>query len=252
LAKGEWVMAELGAAVAEGFDANVHVSPYPIQPQAHYLFAIGWDGGHSPSAVMGQNHGGQVQIYAALNDLHVGVLELIERQVLPWLHTYAPWALAQYGASLVHIIDPNMATPGQATITESAEKIIVEKLGGQIVKGPVRWPPRREAVLRMLRPGHEGGRAPLQISPGEDTALLVQALSGRWFYPVLPSGQVDRTGPKKPNSPWADLGDSFSYLGSWLTGGESMAIQPREVKVESSFEIGSIFGASSNERRLPF
>jgi len=238
LAKGDWVMAELGAAIAEGFDEHRHVSSYPLHPQAHYLCAIGWDGGHSPSAVMGQNLGGQIQVFTALNDLHVGVLELIERQVLPWLQTHALWALAQYGASLVHIIDPNMATPGQATITESAERIIVDKLGGTIIKGPVRWPPRREAVLRVLAPRHEGGRPPLQIAPGPDTDLLVQALSGRWFYPTTPGGQTDRSGPKKPNSPFADVGDAFAYLCGWLLGGESMTVAPQEVKVETDFCIG--------------
>jgi hypothetical protein len=138
LARGEWVMMELGSAVAEGFDAAVHVSPVPLYPSPQYLFAIGWDGGHSPSAVMGQNLSGQVQVFSALNDLHVGVLELIERQVLPWLQSVAPWVLANYGSQLIHIIDPNMATPGQATIMESAEKMIVKTLGGRIVKGPVR------------------------------------------------------------------------------------------------------------------
>ena len=115
--------------------------------------------------------------------------------------------------------------------------MILEKLGGQIVKGAVRWPPRREAVLRVLAPRHEGGKVPLQISPGPDTDLVVQALNTRWFYPTLPSGQVDRTGPKKPNSPAADIGDAFAYLAGWLLGCESMEISYQEIKVESSFSL---------------
>ncbi|BCA56689.1 hypothetical protein W02_38290 [Nitrospira sp. KM1] len=235
LAKGEWVMAEQGAAVAEGFNPDVHVSPYPLVPSPMLLFAIGWDGGHSPSAVMGQNLSGQARIYASLNDMKVGVLELIERQVLPWLQAHAPWALTHYGAQLVHIIDPNMATPGQATITETAEKVIREKLGGRIVHGPVRWAPRREAILRGLGARHEQGRTPLLIAPGDDTRLLVEAFSGRWFYPVLPNGQVDRTGPKKPNSPWADVSDAAAYLLSWLHGDDLMTIPTGPLKVETHF-----------------
>ncbi len=231
LGKGEWVMAEMGSAVAEGFDASVHVSRVKLVPHPNYLLAIGWDGGHSPSAVMGQNQLGQCQIYAGLNTMKAGVLELIERHVLPWLRAYAPFALQDYGAALVHIIDPNMKTPGQATILESAEKMIRQHLGGRVILGPVRWPPRREAILRALRPAHVGGRVPLLISPGEDTDQLVHALEGRWYYETIDQ-QVDRTGPEKPNSPWADLGDAAAYLLDWLQGGELMDVAQRDMKVE--------------------
>ncbi len=240
LADGEWVMAEQGAAVAEGFDSRIHVSRTPLVPHPAYLLAIGWDGGHSPSAVIGQFQQGQVSVYASLNALHVGVLELIETQVWPWLHTYAPWTLLNGGMDLVHIIDPNMATPGQATITESAERVILQKLGGRIVYGAVRWPPRREAILRLLAPRHERGRMPLQIDPS--ATLLIEAFEGRWFYEVHPTTeQIDRTRPKKPNSPWADVGDATAYLAGWLLGGELMDIAPSgQIKVEMDFSLDSL------------
>jgi len=109
LSDGEWIMAEQGAAVAEGFDAAIHVSPKPLVPHANYLLGIGWDGGHSPSAVIGQNILDQIVTYAALNSLHAGVLELIETQLWPWLKEHAPWALLNGGADLIHTIDPNDA-----------------------------------------------------------------------------------------------------------------------------------------------
>jgi hypothetical protein len=190
--------------------------------------------------VIGQNHNGQLQIYAALNALHVGVLELIEQQIYPWLMEHAPWVIQNHGIDLVHIIDPNMATPGQSTITESAEKMILAKLGGRMVRGPVRWPPRREAVLRVLAPRHEQGRLPLRILESPDTDLLVQALSGRWYYGEK-NGQVDRTGAEKPNSPWADIGDAFANLAGWLLGGDLMTIpQAGELKVETVSSLDSL------------
>lgn len=231
LGRGEWVMAEMGSPVAEGFDAGVHVADRPMHPHPNFLLGIGWDGGHSPSAVIGQNVGGQIQVFASLNKMGVGVLELIERDVLPWLTTFAPWALKDFGASLVHIIDPNMATPGQATIMETAEKMIRKHLGGRVVRGAVRWPPRREAVLRAIGPGHVNGRVPFIISPGPDTELLVHAYQGRWYYKMADQ-QVDRTKPEKPNSPWADVGDASAYLLDWLQGGEGMETAPRDMKVE--------------------
>ena len=241
LGRGEWVMAERGQPVCEGFNAAVHVSRWPLAPHPQYLLGLGWDGGHSPSAVIGQRQGGPIHTYAGLNDLRIGVLELIEQQVRPWLDAHAPWALLDGGASLVHVIDPNMSTPGQASIHESAEKMILKCLGGRIVKGAVRWPPRKEAILKVLAPRHEGGQSPLLIAPGPDTALLVQAFEGRWFYPITSDGQVDRTGPKKPNSPFADLGDAAAYLFGWLLGGDLMEVPtPGPLKVVSQFSLDAL------------
>lgn len=242
LALGEWVMVEQGHQVAEGFDERYHVTKQPIAPHAGWLLGIGWDGGHSPSAVIGQLQHGQAQIYCVKNKIGVGVLELIEQEVLPWLLTYAPWAVQDGGAQLVHIIDPNMATPGQATISESAEKMILAKLGGRIVRGAVRWPPRREAVLKALAPRQVGGRAPLLIATCPETEMLIHALNGRWYYPKKDDGQVDRTGPKKPNSPWADVGDACAYLLGWLLGGDLMDAARREIVVETEFAIGGMGG----------
>ncbi len=227
LALGEWSALKLGEAVAEGFDAAIHVASERLLPSPNHLLGIGWDGGHSPSAVLGQVIGGQVRIYAALNDLKVGVLELIETQVIPWLIQHAPWTRRSGGPStLTHLIDPSMATPGQATIRESAERVIRETLGGRIVKGPVAWPPRREAVLRVLAPRHEQGRGPFVISPGPDTRLLLEALNGRWHYRATPDGRVDRSHPRKPNSPWADLGDALAYLLTWARHGGELPVGP--------------------------
>ena len=239
LGRGEWVMAERGQPVCEGFNAAIHVSRWPLTPQPQFILGIGWDGGHSPSAVIGQNQNGQVQVYAALNGLRIGTLELIEQQVRPWLQTHAPWALEYGGAQLVHCIDPNMATASEATIHESAEKMILKCLGGRVVKGMVRWGPRKEAVLKVLAPRHEGGRPPLLIAPGPETDLLVQAFEGRWFYPITSDGQVDRTGPKKPNSPFADLGDAAAYLFGWLLGNDIMEATPfpRTITVDSNWSI---------------
>ncbi|TKB91787.1 MAG: hypothetical protein E8D41_09945 [Nitrospira sp.] len=241
LGRGEWVMAERGQPVAEGFNAAIHVSRWPLTPHPQYLLGIGWDGGHSPSAVIGQRQGGPIQVFAALNGLGIGTLELIEQQVRPWIDQHAPWALLDGGAALVHCIDPNLSTPGQATIHETAEKMILKCLGGRIVKGAVRWAPRKEAVLKVLAPRHEAGQSPLLIAPGPDTALLVQAFEGRWFYPITTDGQVDRTGPKKPNSPFADLGDAAAYLFGWLLGSDLMEVPtPGPLKVETSFSLDPI------------
>lgn len=133
-----------------------------------------------------------------------------------------------------------MATPGQATIRESAERMIQDTLGGRIVKGPVLWGPRREAVLRVLAPRHEQGQLPLQINPGRDTELLRQAFASRWYYPRTPDGRVDRSRPKKPNSPWADVGDAAAYLLAWLIPGTETRLAP--VRPRSPRKYGRLLG----------
>lgn len=172
------------------------------------------------SAVIGQLINGQVRIYASLNDMKIGVLELIEDQVIPWLTSWAPWVRERDGYRLLqHIIDPSMKTTSEATVKMSAERVIHDTLRGRMAYGPQLWPPRREAVLRVLAPRTEGGVLPLAISPVKETEILRGALASRWYYPQSPDGRVDRSRPKKPNSPWADIGDAFAYLCGWLKPG---------------------------------
>jgi len=218
LALGEWSALKLGEVVAEGYDAVLHVAPAPLILSPNHQLAIGWDGGHTPSAVIGQLINNQVRIYAALNDMKAGVLQLIEEQVAPWLIQYAPWA-RHGGGGLTHIIDPSMATGSQSDIRDSAERVIRDTLRGAIVKGPVAWAPRREAILRVLAPRTEGGVVPLAISPVRETELLRTALGSRWYYPRTPDGRVDRSRPRKPNSPYSDIGDAAAYLCGWLLPG---------------------------------
>jgi hypothetical protein len=226
LALGEWSALKLGEVVAEGYDAVLHVAPDPLILSPNHQLAIGWDGGHTPSAVIGQLINNQVRIYAALNDMKAGVLQLIEEQVAPWLVQHAPWA-RHGGGGLTHVLDPSMATASQSDIRESAETVIRDTLRGRIVKGPVAWPPRREAVLRVLAPRTEGGVVPLAISPARETELLRSAFASRWYYVRTPDGRVDRSRPKKPNSPFADVGDAAAYVLGWLRPGTDQEYDPK-------------------------
>jgi hypothetical protein len=93
--------------------------------------------------------------------------------------------------------------------------VIRERLGGHVVDGAVSWPGRRDPMLALLNQAilvNGTSAAKLQLDP-EGCALLIQALSHRWFYKTNPAtGAVTRDLPAKPNSPWADLGDAFAYF----------------------------------------
>jgi hypothetical protein len=61
LTLGEWSALRLGEVVAEGYDGLMHVAPGPLAVSQDHLLCIGWDGGHTPSAVISQLVGGQVR-----------------------------------------------------------------------------------------------------------------------------------------------------------------------------------------------
>jgi hypothetical protein len=239
LALGEWSALKLGEVVAEGYDAEMHVAREPLIVSPDHQLVIGWDGGHTPSAVICQLINRQVRVYAALNDMKAGVLQLIEDQVISWLIQHAPWA-HHGGGGLMHVIDPSMATASQSDIRESAETVIRDTLRGRIVKGAVAWQPRREAILRVLAPRTEGGVVPLAISPVRETQLLRASFGSRWYYPKTPDGRVDRSRPKKPNSPFADIGDAAAYAFGFLRPGSEQTYRkptPRPPRV-----YGAIYG----------
>lgn len=229
LGRGEWAALLVGERIAEGYDGGVHVAPHPLRPDPGHLLVLGWDGGHTPSTVIGQVIGGQVRVYAALNSLKLGVLEHIEDQVIPWLTTWAPWTRERRGGGrgLQHVIDPSMKTGSEHSIRESSEKTILEMLGGRMDYGPQEWPPRREAVLRVLATRHEEGVLPVLIAPGPETALLRTAFEARWIYAQTADGRVDRSRARKPNSPWSDVADASAYLFGWLQPGRIRPRKPR-------------------------
>lgn len=159
LAKGEWAALLLGECVAVGYRPEIHVSPTPLRPSPNHVLALGFDGGHSPSCVVGQLIGGQVRLYAALNDLKSGMQELLDDQVVAWLETWAPWTRDRGGYRLLQaIIDPSMKTTSEATVKVSAERVISETLRGRMAYGAQFWPPRREAILRGPLPAARGRR----------------------------------------------------------------------------------------------
>lgn len=204
LLEGQPGMIMLGQAVATGFNLDYHVATERLKPQQGEL-GIGFDGGHTPTAVIGQQTRNGVRIYAALTQNNSGMRQLLEDQVLPWLARNAPWALRDSSQLLVGY-DPSLDVGEQADIDNSALQAINEALGyPNCEAGPVRWPNRKDALIQAL--SRKDG---LLIDPSCD--LLIKALNGRWYYPKSHIGELRSDNPKKPNHPWEDLGDSLIYL----------------------------------------
>jgi len=62
----------------------------------------------------------------------------------------------------------------------------------------------------------------------------------------------DRSRPRKPNSPWADVGDAFAYLAGWLRPGlarEQIAEEWRRGTRVQRYALSSTAHAFSTGRR---
>jgi hypothetical protein len=205
LVHGEPAVLSLGQSVAAGFSTLYHVSKTNLKPEPGQEIGIGFDGGHTPTAVIGQPVRNGVRVYAALTQNNSGMRQLLEDQVLPWLARFAPWVLRDPSQLLVGY-DPSLDVGEQADIDNSALNAINEALGYPSCEaGPVRWPNRKDALIQAL--SRKDG---LLIDPSCD--LLIKALNGRWYYPKSHIGELRSDNPKKPNHPWEDLGDSLIYL----------------------------------------
>jgi hypothetical protein len=94
--------------------------------------------------------------------------------------------------------------------------------------------------LRVLAPRTERGVVPLAISSVQETQLLRTAFGSRWYYVRTPDGRVDRSRPKKPNSPWTDIADGAAYLFGWLRPGTDQAY--RKPAPRPPREYGALLG----------
>lgn len=209
LLEGQPGLIILGPQVAQWFVRDKHVVD-GIVPHVDEPLILGFDFGHTPTCVAGQEWRGYVDVYAAFHQQGAGVRQLITNQVKPWLAKFTPWSLSndQY---LAIGYDPEGNMKEQSDIDASAIRVIRELLGGTSIKGPTSWQGRKDPMLALFNRGNRGGPA-LRIAKGPYTKDLVSALDGRWYYPQDKMGNVSRDLPKKPNHPWEDLGDAFCYF----------------------------------------
>lgn len=226
----------LGAQVADGFREDLHIAKerlYPIEGEPLFL---GQDFGHTPTTIIGQPYRGQLRIYAGLICEHAGIKQHAENAVLPWLQSYAPWALRSASTMLRGCYDPAGQTGEQTDIESNPIATLERMVGGIWWPGPIKWESRKGALLSALNRNVRPGVSALQVDP--TCKQLIQTLSGRWYYPQDRLGAVRRDLPKKPNHPWEDLGDGLIYL-LWGMMGESQPMMD-QVKVETEFQIGGV------------
>lgn len=231
LLQGQPGVVMLGQQVAIGFSEDIHVARQRLQVIRNEPLFMGQDGGHTPCTVIGQEWRGQLRVYAALPMDRGGMRQQYERNVLPWLTQNAPWAIK---SGMVRGVYDSSIPDDESDTDRNPMDVVYELLGGDWAPGPVSWEARKGALITALNKHTAPGVAALNIDP-VDAKPLVQALSGRWYYPQNRLGGVSKDLPAKPNHPWEDLGDAFvNWICAAVPGAAVGKLAP--ARVDTTFD----------------
>jgi hypothetical protein len=203
LVEGKVGTVQLGTPVTPEYSSAYEVDAVPPVKAGERLLCS-WDPAHSPACVLWRvTPGSYCDIVAAFQGVNMGVRQLIERTILPWM---ALWLPESY--RLIHTGDPNTLNEEQSDSAMSAVRVILTLLGGeQWVPGPVGVEDRRLPMHDVLNRYH-AGRPWLRVDR-RHCKVLMQALQGGWSYPKDPSGRVIKDRWTKSQS--SDVGEAFAY-----------------------------------------
>lgn len=237
LLEGQPGVVLLGDQVAKGFMREMHTTQDQLNLIPGEPLIVGADFWHTPTCIIGQQVWrkgfSQLIVKAGLYMQGVAMKQLMEDMVMPWCARFAPWALRDPNQMWLCGHDPTGETPDQSDIESTALKAMRDELGGgQYEKGPTRWEPRREALVRTFSRAHG-----VLIEQNQFTADLIRALDGRWYCAKSHQGELRSDKPKKPNHPWEDLGDAFIYF-LIRAGIVAQIAESKPIKVERNLNWG--------------
>jgi len=182
---GEEAEVVQGKKVTPGYNASIHYCKKVIPPLRGGFMQF-WDSYQNPTCIIAQiMPWGQLVIHDVLYDEGIGVVELIEEQVKPLLRT-PKYAGKVQGWRLIG--DPSMQTPDQSSVNSVTSRIVEEAFNARFEGGPVRWPPRREALNPVFKRLLNGGKPLVYLSAS--ATKLHRALKGGWVYKVDNSNRV--------------------------------------------------------------
>ena len=214
LVQGQFGAVMLGSQVAQGFSQDAHVKA--CWPTPDIPIAIGQDGGHTPTSVIGQRVNGRLRVLGSLSSEHAGLRQHTQHLLLPWLGEHCPWVLE--GREQVTVwYDPSLNTDEQADIETNPIRVMQSLLQAKYRPGPVSWDGRKDPMLASFN-AMIYGTSLVEIDR-EQNRGLIRALDGGWYYAQKPDGSLRKSDtakgaaqPHKPNHPHEDYGDAFCYL----------------------------------------
>lgn len=201
LVEGRIGYAQIGERVTPEFNAS-HIA-HGMHVLAHTPIQFFYDFGLSPTCIATQiSPQGYWLIYKVFQAQNVGMKQLIQQQIQPWLASHPEITHWSHGGG------PEAVEREQSNSEESAMRTIIQLLGGAYRAGPVSWAARRDAVHDALT--RTPGGIPWVRVDAKGAALLVRCLDGGWAYPVDNAGHVRREKPDKRNR-FDHIGDAFAH-----------------------------------------
>lgn len=207
LVEGRVGYAQMGERVTPAFCA-AHIA-HGLQVIPNLPFLLSFDYGLNPTCIVAQvSPNGYLLIHRAFSRQNMGMKQLLQRDVQPWLaqQPVSKWSYAG---------GPEAREREQSDSEETALRTIVTILGlAPYQAGPVSWSARKDALDDALN-RYIAGLPWVRVNP-EGAALLVRTLDGGWSYRTNAAGHVMREQPDK-RSRFDHLGDAFAHLVAILT-----------------------------------
>ena len=220
LVEGRVGHVDVGLRVAPEFHGG-HLAP-GLQVLPNVPLILAWDFGLYCTCIAAQvSPQGYVLIHRAWSRENMGVKQLAEQFVHPWL--------SQQPVEQWWYCGGHEATEReQSNSEETALRMIIATLGAAHYRpAPVSWSARRDAMKEALA-RTPGGVPWLRINP-EGAALLVRCLDGGWSYDTNGAEQV-KNGAVPPKGRFSHLGDAFCALCAVLlkkTDAQSRVVRPQ-------------------------
>ena len=197
---GEFGFQSEGRAVTPQWNDKLHLATGLVAIPRREITLL-WDFGLNPTCVVTQRTPlGYWMILDSFVGDGIGVTELIEDAVKPLL------AERYRNNPLRHIGDPAGNDREQSSSLNRARLVLQRELGGAWRAGPQKWPPRRDAIQRVL--SHTlSGKGIVQVDR-ERAREVWYALRGGWHYHVARTGLVSALPKKNIHS---HPGDAMGY-----------------------------------------
>lgn len=214
----KFVSITKGKKVTPNYGTGMYTSERPLEPAPGLEGFIGFDGWHSPTAVIGQiTCTGRLIFIDTLVGDNIDIRTLVDQKVRPMLNS-PRWK--DKCKSWRYIGDRSMKIPDQSNINESAAKVIEDKLGGYFEGGPARWAHMKMGIDHIFTMNIAGKPA---FIVNKDNRLLDKALSGGWCFKVDNAGNVMGDIPQKNAS--SHVADAFANAVNVLLPSRTKAIK---------------------------
>jgi hypothetical protein len=202
LVEGRVGYAQVGERVTPKFNAAHIAAGIQVVPGVPML--LSFDFGLNPSCIAAQiSPTGYLLIHKAWSKSNIGMRQLLEQDVQPWLSQQPVRQWSYCGG-------PEAVEREQSDSEETAMRMIIRTLGNAPYRsGPVSWSARRDALHDALTRS-SSGMPWVRIEP-RGAALLVRCLDGAWHYPTDSQGHIRNDAPDK-KSKYDHLGDAFAHL----------------------------------------